>query len=411
MKEKIELGIGFVTGRPNVCNIINNYFKDMLKQVNNLEKDTKITVFILYDLNYTKANKKDFYKIIPEVYRNISIRYITPENIEEEKQKILSKTRLKAKEIDMFLGNGHARGRNTLMYFAYQANIDYLLFWDDDEYPVANIMEQGKLTWKKQDNINMHLKNIDNTDITIGYHCGYISPIPYVNINDERVAKEFKNFIEAVSNDIVSWKSIKSIMENNNGVTYANKEIAKGNGIYELKIQGIGKWVAGSTLCLNLQHIDKIPAFYNPKNARGEDTFFATRLENSKVLKIPVYHFHDGFLMYTDIINSKYPSILEKANINISGISIEERFFNATIGWIRYKPLLMYISDKENYRENLEIVNNKLKSCISTMNTIFKGYDFNVLINELKKYSNNVENDYKNYLKTNEIWNSLKKVK
>ncbi len=285
---------------------------------------------------------------------NINIRYITPEDIEEEKNNIKTKTNLESKEIDMFLGNGHARGRNTLMYFAYQANIEYLLFWDDDEYPIANIMENRKIIWKEQNNINTHLKNIDNADITIGYHCGYISPIPYININEEKVEKEFKNFIEAVSNDIIYWESIKSKMKNNNGVTYANKEIAKEKDTYELKMQGCGKWVSGSTLCINLQHIDKIPAFYNPKNARGEDTFFATRLENSKVLKVPTYHFHDGFLMYTDIMKSKYPNILEKTDTNILGTSIEERFFKATIGWIRYKPLLMYISDKENFKEKIE---------------------------------------------------------
>ena len=34
------------------------------------------------------------------------------------------------------------------------------------------------------------------------------------------------------------------------------------------------KWVAGSTLCLNLKEPEKIPAFLNPLAARGEDTFF-----------------------------------------------------------------------------------------------------------------------------------------
>lgn len=64
------------------------------------------------------------------------------------------------------------------MHFAYRNNMDYLLFWDDDEYPVANIKDNNKIIWKMQDNIKVHLKNIQNADITIGYHCGYISPIP-----------------------------------------------------------------------------------------------------------------------------------------------------------------------------------------------------------------------------------------
>ena len=31
MQDKIELGIGFVTGRPNVCNVINKYYKNLFK--------------------------------------------------------------------------------------------------------------------------------------------------------------------------------------------------------------------------------------------------------------------------------------------------------------------------------------------------------------------------------------------
>ena len=33
MDRPIELGIGFFTGRPNVCNIINAYYKNMLEQI------------------------------------------------------------------------------------------------------------------------------------------------------------------------------------------------------------------------------------------------------------------------------------------------------------------------------------------------------------------------------------------
>ncbi len=409
MEKAIELGIGFVTGRANVCNIINNYFKDMLKQVKKIERPINITLFILYDLNYRGVDRIDFYKIIPAVYKDINVKFITPENIEEEKKRIIARTDITHEEINLFLGNGHARGRNTLMHFAYRDNMDYLLFWDDDEYPVANIKEGNEILWKKQDNINMHLKNINKADVTIGYHCGYISPIPYIDFKNEITETEFKNFIESVSNDIISWESIKSKIQNDNGITYADKEIADGKEVYELQMQGAGKWVAGSTLCLNLQHIDKIPAFYNPPDARGEDTFFSTKLENAKVLKIPVYHFHDGFLMYTDIMLSKYPKILEKAKADNSENLIEKRFYYASIGWIRYKPLLMYISDKNNYKTNIKIVYDKLKSCIPAMNDLFRENDFNVLLEELTKYSSNVEKHYEEYLKTNEIWNRLKK--
>lgn len=407
MEKAIELGIGFVTGRANVCKIINNYYKDMLKQVSKMNRPVNITLFVLYDLTYQGAERIDFYKIIPAVYKDINVKFITPENIEEEKKRIIAKTKITKEEVNLLLGNGHARGRNTLMHFAYRDNMDYLLFWDDDEYPLASIKNNNKIIWKHQDNINMHLKYINNADVTIGYHCGYVSPIPYVDLENEIQENQFKNFIEAVSNDILSWDSIKYKMQNNNGVTYADPQIANEQGVYEIQQEGAGKWVAGSTLCLNLQNIDKIPAFYNPIGARGEDTFFATKLNATKVIKVPVYHFHDGFLMYTDIMLSKYPKKLQK--IDNSEKLVEKRFFNASVGWIRYKPLLMYITDKKNYNKNIKLVYKNLENSIPAMNKIFKEYDFSVLLDELKKYDKNVKNDYSEYIKTNEVWNKLKK--
>ena len=50
MKEQIKLGMGFVTGRPNVCNIINTYYKDIVEQVKELDAKVNFTFFILYDL-------------------------------------------------------------------------------------------------------------------------------------------------------------------------------------------------------------------------------------------------------------------------------------------------------------------------------------------------------------------------
>lgn len=404
MKDTIELGIAFVTGRPNVCKIINNYYKNMIEQLEKFGKKVNLTIFLLYDLNYQYTIRTDFYSIIPDVYKNIKIKYITPENIEEEKKKLISRNNFTREEVDLFLGNGHAKGRNTVMYYALKWKIDYLLFWDDDEYPVAIVKENDNLLWIPQDNILRHLEHIDDADVTIGYHCGYISPIPYVELGEEISEEDFKNYIEAISNELVSWESIKQKMIDNNGVTYSEKSIAEGNGLYELK----QKWVAGSTLCLNLTHLDKIPAFYNPPLARGEDTFFSTLLKDAKILKIPVYHFHDGFLKYTSIIKGRYPKKLRR--IKIEEENIEIRFLKASKGWIKYKPLLMYIQDKENYKNNIQIAIEKLEKSVPKINELFESSNFTDLVKDLKEYDKNVEKHYKEYLKTNEIWKRLKEI-
>lgn len=404
MKDTIELGIGFVTGRPNVCKLINNYYKNMIEQLERTGKKVNLTIFLLYDLNYQYTIRTDFYSIILEVYKNIKIKYITPENIEEEKKKLISRNNFTKEEVDLFLGNGHAKGRNTVMYYALKWKMDYLLFWDDDEYPVAVVKEDDNLQWIPQDNILKHLEHIDDADITIGYHCGYISPIPYVELGEEISEDDFKNYIEAISNELVSWESIKQKMIDNNGVTYSEKSIAEGKGLYELQ----QKWVAGSTLCLNLNHLDKIPAFYNPPLARGEDTFFSTLLKDAKILKIPVYHFHDGFLKYTSIIKGRYPKKLRR--IKIEEENIESRFLKASKGWIKYKPLLMYIQDNENYKRNMKVAIEKLEKSVPKINELFESTNFTDLVKDLKEYDRNVEKHYKEYLKTNEIWKKMKEI-
>ncbi len=406
----IKFGIGFVTGRPNVCKIINSTYERLINQFKDLNKKVELTIYILFDLGYQYTTRIDFYGIIPNVYKDLTIKYITPEDIEEEKKKILAKENYSKSDINLFFGHGHAKGRNSLMYFALKDKMDYLLFWDDDEYPVACIKDENtnEIIWKEQDNIAMHLKYIQNADVTIGYHCGYISPIPYVELNSEIDEEKFKCYIEALGNDIISWDSIKEKFIEANGITYADENIANGNGSYEIKQDGAGKWVSGSTLCLNLKHIQKIPAFYNPEGARGEDTFFSTGLVDSKVIKVPVYHFHDGFLKYTNIARRKYPKVLRK--IKSSEEQIEERFYKASRGWIKYKPLFEYITNNNNYKESIKNTYKKLEDSLPELNKLFNNSNFNILLRDLEEYDKNVKKHYDEYIQTNQIWNRLKNI-
>ncbi len=408
MKEKIiKLGIGFVTGRPNACNIINKYYDKILQQVKNFSKKIDITIFILYDVSYQQAKKEEFYKIDTKVYKEINIKYITPENIEEDKKILKGRYDFSNKEVNYILGYGHAKGRNTLMYYALKKKIDYLIFWDDDEYPVACLKgENNEVVWMEQNNIIKHLLSIQNADISIGYHCGYISPIPYIELNQEIDENIFKKYIEAISNDIIDWDNIKEIMTKNNGVTYADKKIAEGKGKYEMLGDENGrKWVAGSTLCINLKNIEKIPAFYNPPDARGEDTFFSILLNDCKVMKTPLYHFHDGFLKYKGIMSGKYPKKLRKIELDEN---VGTRFLKASLGWIKYKPLLLYIQNKKTYEEEITKMKDYLKISIPKIQAIFPNQDFESILELLEQYDNGVEKHYKEFLETNKVWNKIK---
>ena len=410
LKSEINFAIGFVTGRPNVCNIINAYYKHMLDQAERFERKINITIYVLYDLTYQNVEREDFYHINKEVYEsNVKIKYITLEDIKKERTEIINRGILDRREAVAFFGYGHARGRNTLMYFALKDKNDYLLFWDDDEYPYAvEKDENNNLIWKKQDNILEHLNYIENANVTIGYHCGYISPIPYIDYKNEIKEEIFREYIESISNDIINWENIKEKFEQHNGVTFADSNIADGKGAYEKRSEDGVKWVAGSTLCLNLNEPEKIPAFFNPLAARGEDTFFSMRLNESKVIKVPVYHFHDGFLKYTEIMNNVFPTYLRKIGKNEAKV-IEERFLQASRGWIKYKPLFLYITDKENYAEKINKIDANLSDCILKINEIFEHEDFTVVLDDFRAYHNRVKEDYKNYLDVNQIWSKLKK--
>lgn len=406
-KQGIKLGIGFVTGRPNACNIINKYHKKIVEQVKKFHEKVNVTIFILYDLRYQQAEEADFYKLEPEVYKEINVKYITPENIEEDKKILKGRYGFSNKEVNYILGYGHAKGRNTLMYYALKKKMDYLLFWDDDEYPVACLKgENGEVIWKEQDNIIKHLETIQDADVSIGYHCGYISPIPYFELNEEIDEVVLKSYIEAVSNELVDWKTIKNVMKFNNGVTYANPQIADGEGTYEIGLEKGKKWVAGSTLCVNLKEIKKIPAFYNPPEARGEDTFFSMMLDDCKVIKTPLYHFHDGFLKYKGIMSGKYPKKLKK--IESKDENVGERFLKASVGWLKYKPLLLYILNKKNYKNEIAKMRQNLEMSTPVLEKLFPGMSFKQLLVILNQYDEEVNKHYKEFVETNKVWNKIK---
>ena len=56
MSKPIQFGIGFLAGRPNVCKIINRYYKDIIEQGEKYGKDVKFTIFILYDFFFLRFN-------------------------------------------------------------------------------------------------------------------------------------------------------------------------------------------------------------------------------------------------------------------------------------------------------------------------------------------------------------------
>lgn len=154
--------------------------------------------------------------------------FIGKGKIKDEIIELIQNQVITEKQSKLIFGRGYAANRNSILYMDLKENIDYLLFLDDDEYPIAVTKNGSNTIWGGQHGLQTHLTHIKEADITNGHHCGYISPIPYIEFNDCLKEADFKVYIKAISNDIINWDSIKSIMENG-GVTYADLNVLDNN--------------------------------------------------------------------------------------------------------------------------------------------------------------------------------------
>ena len=402
--DKIRVGIGFVTGRKNFKKVIKTYVENWGEYGHRKNKKIELHVIIAYDLNYTNAEKEDFIEVEDEINEFIdSVNFISDSD-GKDLIRILNKSGLITNEEgNLVFGEGYGRKRNLISYWAIQNNIDYLLFIDDDEYPIAPAkILSDKLTWLGQNVLGTHLEHIKNANITAGYHCGYISPIPYIEFNEKVSENDFKVFIEAISNDIVNWESIKSKLEEGKGATFADMNVLLNSQSKEIDEEFGGKWIAGSNVCLNLTKPESLPPYYNPPGARGEDTFLSTCLSNLKVKRVPCYTFHDGFLKYQQILSGVLPHKLNA--IFPQEEMIKRRFIKACIGWVRYKPLLVYITRRSAYSMEVSEIKIKLQKTVPILNSLFQTNEFNQVIKNFELFDKNVKNHYDEFKRVQDYW-------
>ena len=405
----LDIGIGFVTGRKHFQNVLTSYFNNFLEHGLIHDKKIRLHLFVAYDLKYSKTLPEDYKNIDPEIAAMInSINFYGKQTIEAERKNLEQAGIINEEESELLFGEGYAKKRNAVIYFAIKNKMDRLIFLDDDEYPVATMKNNyGHLTWMGQSVVGTHLRYSEDADITHGHHCGYISPIPTIDFNETLTENDFKHFIEAISNEIISWKVVKETIITNSGVTYANAKIINEQLVEEVEEVSGMKFISGANLCFNLKNIDKLPPFYNPPGARGEDTFMSTSLSKMKVLKVPVYTFHDGFLNYKNILKGVLPITLQAVDSN-SPVIIK-RFINATIGWIRYKPLMVYITQREEYEDIIKSMRHQLQLTIPKFCAYFNTNQFEQILVELEHYHKNVRKHFDAFEKTKSSWEKVMK--
>ncbi|MEG2407095.1 MAG: hypothetical protein RSB05_08485, partial [Clostridiales bacterium] len=314
---------------------------------------------------------------------------------------------LSKKDAKLLFVTGYAGKRNAIMYAALANKMDYLLFLDDDEYPVAVTNNKGDCLWGGQYVLPMHMQNIPDADITNGYHCGYISPIPQIEFDSTLSESDFGKFINTISNDIVNWDTVQKNMKNG-GVTYADTKVLVSHEAHPIEEVNHCKFISGSNLCINLTRPERTFPFYNPPGARGEDTFLSTLLANRKVMRIPCYTFHDGFSAYRHLLDGVLP--LHLGAIPGTDPAVINRFLKACIGWIRYKPLLIYLTEPETFEETISEMKTSLHETLPKICQYFHCDDFMEIEAELEKYVKNVKKHNLQFQDTQQGWKNLLKA-
>lgn len=407
----IKLGIGFATGRKSFKKVLSSYIYSWNESGirDKLQENISLSLFVAYDVGYSDTQSTDYTNLNQEMVDEFKeIVFLGSKNAQRSVQQLIDDGGLTAADAKLLFGAGYAGKRNAIVYAALEHGMDYLLFLDDDEYPVAVTKTRDSCLWSGQYVLPVHLQNIKNADITNGYHCGYISPIPQMRFNESMTELDFSRFIEAISNDIVNWESVKSIQQNG-GITYADIPVLLSREAVPVTEANHCKFISGSNLCINLTAPDRTFAFFNPPGARGEDTFLSTMLSDRVVTRVPCYTFHDGFSAYRHLLDGVLPLHLEPVlpDNNV----VVTRFYNACVGWIRYKPLLLYITDPDAYESTIAAMKRTLEEILPKLCTFFDRPQFMNLFTELSKYSKSVPKHYQQFLQIQTAWTALLKEK
>ncbi len=404
-QSKMRVGIGFATGRRSFRKVLEMYAHNF--QEYHLLENGKISLdlFAAYDLEYSNAMRSDFTELPSEVSELFeSTCFIGIQDIASEAARLVDERVLSDDEAEIFFKSGYAARRNIILVKAIEAGMDCVLFLDDDEYPLALI--QGDISkdsplWMEQDVLGGHLREIRDADVTCGYHCGIVSPLPYICFDGELSKRDFRTFIEAISNEVVNWDSVAAAMENY-GYTYADVGAISDKKVFDIDLHAPGEYISGSNLCVNLTRPLEIPAFYNPPRARGEDTFFGAQLNSHRIKRVPVYAFHDPFSTHRSLVNGVLPTRMKP--VTTDHAAVIERFLQTCLGWIRYKPLLMHIDDEDSYPERMVLVKRGLELTLPKIARYFDYVGFMEIAAELDKYDHQVVKHHQHFRLTQDIW-------
>jgi hypothetical protein len=300
---------------------------------------------------------------------------------------------------------GYGNKKNIILMEAIARGYDLVVFWDDDEYPVACMRSKRDLEWIHTDILGAHLSSDRHIDIAFGFRTGHVSPIPpnIVTYLSRQTARLLGQAF-AVGNDVITETSFV-----NPQTSFV--ALAETPTMQEIEAIGGGKWIYGGNLSMRTKSIlqGTIPPFYTPAGSRGDDTILAMRILDAAVFRVPSGIFHDCFHQYQSISQGHYPDHFDNSAVDTER-SIQ-RFGAALKGWLAYAPLLIRLREGSNYRRvidrmrsMLELVDRRL---YRELTAVGEHLGRQPLSHILGDYADQVDRQYEQLMIATESWHKL----
>lgn len=296
---------------------------------------------------------------------------------------------------------GYGQKKNACLLFAIRHGYDIALFWDDDEYALHLEQEHGAERWASTDVIGAHLHA--HADVTFGFWTGYVSPIPdsfFADISED-TRLTLTRALGPVT-DVVDEVTFSS-----RSATYCISPARQREGAAEIAQARGGKWVSGGNLALQTSAAaaGRLPGFYTPTDARGDDSVFSTRLRDAAVFSVPAGIFHDAFGALTQA-DLRKPHLLPVRPTATRAAG--RRFAGVVRGWLAYAPVLTVLRETANAIDVVRDSAALLEQCDSELLAYFgSAWAWPPPSELLRFYLSAVDGELAAYERTQRIWHAL----
>ncbi len=403
---KKKVAVVFSTGRKTVHPVANMLAKSMRRHGHDERFD--LDLIISYDPSFYGLSPEDFRiqgeaaEVFPDVV------YTGP----NDGSVIIERIRDLVKDRDgldvLFKPRGYCTQKNRALFHALKRGNDHILFLDDDEYFVAPFQDRdGSLEWRAQDVFGEHMMLQTGTDITNGSHTGYFSPVPSeIDTRLEEGLRERLGRILALGNETITPTTFINTRQD---VRYGSDDFLE-EGPYEITpVEGV-KPLNGGNFAINLAAMreGRIPPYFNPIGARGEDAILGMQLDDVEVMRVPVYTFHDPFQKYQKITEGEHPDSIDAIQVIPGTI---DRFCRATIGWVRYAPFLlrMTTSSEEEYQSRIQAMREGLTDIGNQIDEQLSWDGFKAMGPTLKEYHQRSSGDVAELYQARKTWEQIVK--